>query len=220
MQQSLDGLCRSIRACRLCLEKPKGRPLGHEPRPVFQVSAEARILVAGQAPGARVHVSGHSFTDPSGDRLRSWLGVEPATFYDPSLFALAAMGFCFPGQNGNGADLPPRSECAPAWRARLMGELSSIELIICLGHHAQRWHMGPLARQTLHETVLNWRDGLALSPPVIAMPHPSWRNNAWLKRNPWFASELLPELRRRVRELTASCSVDNLQLIGAAGRPS
>jgi uracil-DNA glycosylase len=214
MRQSLDGLCRSIRACRICLEEPRGRPLGHEPRPVLQVSTRARILVAGQAPGTRVHASGRAFTDPSGDRLRAWLGVGLATFYDPHLFALAPMGFCFPGQDRNGADLPPRRECAPAWRSRLIAELSSIELVICLGHYAQRWHMKDLAQRTLHETVLNWREGLALSPPVIAMPHPSWRNNAWLKRNPWFASELLPELRRRVRELAASCSVGQEQLIG------
>jgi uracil-DNA glycosylase len=201
MATRLDHLCAAIRSCRICLENPKGRPLPHDPRPVFQVSREARVLVVGQAPGTRVHTSGRPFTDASGDRLRSWLGVDAAAFYDRRRFAVVPMGFCFPGQDSNGADLPPRPECAPAWRDRLMGELTSIELIVCLGQYAQRWHMGDAVHKSLHDTVVNWRNGLRLSPPVIPLPHPSWRNNAWLKANPWFETELLPVLRDRVRSL-------------------
>ena len=201
MATRLDRLCAAIRSCRICLENPKGRPLPHDPRPVFQVSREARVLVVGQAPGTRVHTSGRPFTDASGDRLRSWLGVDAAAFYDRRRFAVVPMGFCFPGQDSNGADLPPRPECAPAWRDRLMGELTSIELIVCLGQYAQRWHMGDAVHKSLHDTVVNWRNGLRLSPPVIPLPHPSWRNNAWLKANPWFETELLPVLRDRVRSL-------------------
>jgi uracil-DNA glycosylase len=198
---SLDRLCSAIRACRICLDEPQGQRLPHEPRPVFQVSSEAPILVVGQAPGTRVHASGRPFTDRSGDRLRLWLGVDAETFYDRRRFAVAPMGFCFPGQDGNGGDLPPRRECAQAWRTRLMAELTSVELILCLGLYAQRWHMATLARRTLNETVANWRESVKLSPAVIPLPHPSWRNNAWLKRNPWFESDLLPAVRAEVRRL-------------------
>jgi uracil-DNA glycosylase len=203
MASGLDRLLSAIRACRICVDDPQGPKLPHEPRPVLQVSPKAPILIVGQAPGTRVHASGRPFTDASGVRLRSWLGVEPEAFYDPSRFAVVPMGFCFPGQDAAGGDLPPRKECASAWRARLMAELPAIRLIVCLGHYAQRWHMGEKAGETLSETVANWRAGLRLSPAVIPLPHPSWRNNAWLKRNPWFESELLPVLRERVAGLLA-----------------
>lgn len=198
----LEDLVKQVRACRICAENPKRAPLPHEPRPVLQVSRTAPILLAGQAPGVRVHASGRPFTDPSGVRLRDWLGVDEATFYDPARFAILPMGFCFPGLDAAGSDLPPRVECAPAWRGSLMREMPQIRLVICLGAHAMRWHMGEAFGGSVDQAVRNWRDGLALSPPVIALPHPSWRNSGWLKRNPWFAEELLPVLRERVAALT------------------
>lgn len=197
----LDDLVRQVRACRICAENPKRLPLPHPPRPVLQVSATAPILLAGQAPGVRVHASGRPFADPSGVRLREWLGVDEATFYDPRHFAIVPMGFCFPGLDANGSDLPPRPECAPAWRPALMEAMPQIRLVICLGAHAMRWHMGEAFGGSVDQAVRNWRKGLALSPPVIALPHPSWRNSGWLKRNPWFADELLPVLRQRVAAL-------------------
>jgi uracil-DNA glycosylase len=197
----LDGLLGQIRACRICMSAAK--PLPHEPRPVLQPGRGARILIAGQAPGVRVHASGRPFTDPSGVRLRDWLGLGEVAFYDSRHVAILPMGFCFPGLDAKGSDLPPRPECAPAWRAKLLAEMPGIELVVCLGAHAMRWHMGAAWAGTVDATVRNWRNGLALAQPVIALPHPSWRNSGWLKRNPWFAAELLPELRARVARLVA-----------------
>jgi len=199
---ALRELSRAITACRICRESPQGRPLPHEPRPVFQAGPRARILIAGQAPGTRVHASGRPFTDPSGERLRQWLGIGPEIFYDSTKIAVIPMGLCFPGQDERGADLPPRRECAPAWRSLLMTALPRIELVIAVGAHAQKWHMGPVAGSNLTDTVRNWRAGLDLAPAVIPTPHPSWRNNSWLKANAWFATDVIPELQRRVRELT------------------
>lgn len=196
---SLDDLLQRIGACRICVEGK--RPLPHAPRPVLQASATAPVLIAGQAPGVRVHASGRPFTDPSGDRLRAWLGVDDARFYDPRCFAILPMGFCFPGLDKAGADLPPRPECAPAWRSDLMREMPKVRLILCLGAHAMRWHMGHVFGGSVDQAVRNWREGLALPTPVIPLPHPSWRNSGWLKRNPWFESDLLPELRHRVAAL-------------------
>ncbi len=200
---SLEELVGRVRACRICIDSPKRRPLAHAPRPVLQASATAPILIAGQAPGVRVHASGRPFTDPSGVRLRQWLGVDEGTFYDPQHFAIVPMGFCFPGLDAAGGDLPPRPECAPAWRAALMAEMSQLSLVVCLGAHAMRWHMGEAFGGSVDQAVRNWRLGLKLSPPVIALPHPSWRNSGWLKRNAWFAGELLPELQHRVATLLA-----------------
>lgn len=201
MADGLGDLLRRVRACRACLEAPRGKPLPHEPRPVLQASATAPILIAGQAPGVRVHASGRPFTDPSGVRLRAWLGVDEATFYDPRRFAILPMGFCFPGPDNAGGDLPPRPECAPLWRAQLMAEMRNVGLVICLGAHAMRWHMREAFRGAVDDTVKNWRRGLDLTPPVVPLPHPSWRNSGWLKRNPWFEAELLPELQKRVAAL-------------------
>ena len=198
---SLEDVLRQVQACRICRDSPKGKPLPHEPRPVLQVSATARLLIAGQAPGVRVHASGRPFTDPSGVRLREWLGVDEAEFYDPARIAILPMGFCFPGLDPKGSDLPPRPECAPAWRAALLNEMPQLSLILCLGGHAMRWHMGAAFGGSVDVAVKNWRQGLGLDPPVIALPHPSWRNSGWLKRNPWFAAELLPLLRERVASL-------------------
>ena len=192
-------LLAQIRACRICAEA--GKPLPHQPRPVLQPGPDARLLIAGQAPGLRVHASGRPFTDPSGIRLRAWLGIGEDTFYDPRHVAILPMGFCFPGLDAKGSDLPPRPECAPAWRAKLLAEMRQVELVVCLGAHAMRWHMREAWPGSVDAAVKGWRDGLTLSPPVIALPHPSWRNSGWLKRNPWFAAELLPELRARVARL-------------------
>jgi uracil-DNA glycosylase len=150
-----------------------------------------------------VHASGISFTDPSGDRLRDWMNVTPAEFYDETRVAIVPMGFCFPGQDAKGGDLPPRAECAPLWRQRVFDALPQIELVLAVGSYAQRWHLGEAAGDTLQATMLDWRKHLRRKtrPRILPLPHPSWRNNAWLKRNPWFESELLPALRREVRRL-------------------
>ncbi len=166
---------------------------------MFRVSATATICVAGQAPGTRVHASGTPFTDPSGDRLRDWMGVDATTFYDVSRVAIIPMGFCFPGQDARGADLPPRQECAPAWQARLFAQLPAITLVVAVGAYAQQWHLGSSARRSLTETVAAWREIVATTDPmVLPLPHPSWRNNAWLKNNPWFEADLLPFLRGEI----------------------
>jgi uracil-DNA glycosylase len=207
--QDLEELKRRVRACRICVEEPIGRPLPHEPRPVLLPSSQARILIASQAPGTKVHVSGMPFTDASGDRLRNWLGVTSEEFYDAKNFAIVPMGFCFPGQDAKGADLPPRRECAPAWRAPLMAAMPQIDLVLTIGLYAQAWHMDAARRGSLTETVRNWQAVFAgpAQPKVLPLPHPSWRNTGWVKKNPWFEMDLLPflktEIRRRLNE-TAS----------------
>lgn len=195
---ALEELINDIRRCRICRDHPVGKPLPHAPRPVLQASSTARILIAGQAPGTRAHASGRPFTDPSGDRLRQWLGLTPERFYDPASIAILPMGFCFPGLSPAGADLPPRSECAKAWRHRILAAMPRVELVVGLGLYALKWHLGQYFKGSLEASVRAWRDGLALDPAIVALPHPSWRNNAWLTRNPWFASELLPVLRKEV----------------------
>ena len=174
--------------------------LPHEPRPVVQASRSARLAIFGQAPGNLVHQTGKPFNDPSGERLRDWLGLDRDQFYDPKKLAIIPMGFCFPGYDDKGGDLPPRRECAKAWRASLMDALPNIETAVLVGAHAQKWHLEDGARKTLTETVRNWR---VFAPRYFPTPHPSWRNNAWLKRNDWFEDELLPVLRKRVRVLTS-----------------
>ena len=198
-----EDLLARIAACRICVERPRGRPLPHPPRPVLQPGPLAPILIAGQAPGTRVHASGRPFTDPSGDRLRAWLGVGADRFYDPRCFAILPMGFCFPGLSPAGADLPPRRECAPAWRSLVLAEMPHVRLVVCLGAHAMRWHMGPLFDGAVDRSVRNWERAMSLSPAVMPLPHPSWRNNAWLKANPWFERELLPVLQQQVASLLA-----------------
>ncbi|MGB6769977.1 MAG: uracil-DNA glycosylase family protein [Methyloceanibacter sp.] len=199
----LDRLLCNIRACRTCVESPEGKPLPHEPRPVLRVSPTARIAVCSQAPGTRVHASGIPFTDSSGDRLRDWMGVGPREFYDESRLAIIPMGFCFPGQDAKGADLPPRVECAKTWHRSLFARLPQLELVLSVGSYSQRWHLGDEAGNSLQATMLDWRKHLRRTtrPRILPLPHPSWRNNAWLKRNPWFEVELLPVLRSEVRKL-------------------
>ncbi|MGB6970245.1 MAG: uracil-DNA glycosylase family protein [Methyloceanibacter sp.] len=199
----LDRLLAGIRACRVCVEAPESRPLPHEPRPVLRVSQTARLGVCSQAPGTRVHGSGIPFTDPSGDRLRDWMGLTPQEFYDEAKIAIIPMGFCFPGQDAKGGDLPPRPECAKLWRPTLFTALPQLELVLAVGSYAQRWHLGEDAGKSLQATMLDWRKHLRRKrlPRVLPLPHPSWRNNGWLTRNPWFEQELLPVLRREVRRL-------------------
>jgi len=197
-----ESFADQVRACRVCVQQPLGAALPHEPRPVFQLSATARLLIASQAPGTKAHVSGRPFTDASGERLRDWLGIGPEIFYDASRVAIVPMGLCFPGQDGRGADLPPRRECAPYWQPRLMQRLGAIELVLAIGMYAQKWHLGRFRKATLTETVRAWRASYeALAPPVIPLPHPSWRNNGWIAREPWFERELLPVVRAHVRRL-------------------
>jgi len=199
-EDTLDQIVRQIRACRLCRDRPRKTPLPHEPRPVLRVSETARICICGQAPGTRVHASGQPFTDPSGDRLRDWMGVTEDEFYDVSRIAIVPMGFCFPGLNEKGGDLPPRAECAPAWRKRLFDALPAFDLVLLVGQYAQRWHLGGSLKRTLTDTVASWREyAAAPGPALVPLPHPSWRNNAWLKRNPWFEADVLPYLRREIR---------------------
>jgi uracil-DNA glycosylase len=199
----LDRLLANIRSCRVCAEAPARRPLPHEPRPVLRASRTARLGVCGQAPGTRVHASGIPFTDLSGDRLRAWMGVSPQECYDEARLATIPMGFCFPGQDAKGGDLPPRTECAKLWHPNLFAALPQLELVLAVGSYAQRWHLGPDAAGSLQSTMLDWRKHLRRNklPRVLPLPHPSWRNNAWLKRNSWFEDELLPVLRREVRAL-------------------
>jgi uracil-DNA glycosylase len=186
----LDTLLRDIRACRICAPH-----LPHAPRPVLQASGTARLCVVGQAPGLRVHESGASFNDRSGDRLRGWMGIDRDTFYDRSKVAIAAIAFCFPGYDANGHDRPPRRECAQIWRTKLFDALPDFPLLLLVGRYAQSWHLGSDAKDTLHDTVRAWRE---YAPRYIPLPHPSWRNTGWLKRNRWFEQDLLPYLRRRV----------------------
>lgn len=202
----LDALRMAVTACRICRDNPaRGAEyrLPHEPRPVAVISSAARILIAGQAPGLRVHESGLPFDDASGNRLRQWLGVTREEFYDPGNFAIVPMGFCFPGYDAHGSDLPPRRECAPRWRSEVIEAMPQVELVLAIGQYAQSWHLGERRAATMTETVRDWRSHLGSNsgPAVLAMPHPSWRNTSWLKKNPWFETDLLPVLQERVGKL-------------------
>ena len=199
----LESVLAAIRTCRHCIETPQGKPLPHAPRPVLRASSTARLAVCSQAPGTKVHRSGTPFTDASGDRLRDWMGVSAEEFYDEAAVAIVPMGFCFPGQDAKGADLPPRKECARLWHARLFAALPQIELVLAVGAYAQNFHLGEAVGASLQQTMLAWRKRLKpkARPRVLPLPHPSWRNNGWLKANPWFEAELLPVLRREVRRL-------------------
>jgi uracil-DNA glycosylase len=189
---ALDATLREARACRVCAPH-----LPHEPRPVLRGAAGARLLIVGQAPGRRVHESGIPWNDPSGDRLRTWLAMSREDFYDGTRVAIVPMGLCYPG-TVDGADLPPRRECAPLWQARVRAELPAIGLTLLVGTYSQTFHLGVRGRKDMTETVRNFADYL---PDFLPLPHPSWRNTAWLRRNPWFEEALLPVLRTRVRVL-------------------
>ncbi len=181
---TLAAIAASARTCRACTDLPLG------PRPVFRVSTTARILIAGQAPGTKVHETGVPWDDASGDRLRAWLEMDRAAFYDEGAIAILPMGFCYPGRLPKGGDAPPRRECAPLWRARLVAAMPAIRLTLLVGGYAQRDALGPGA---VAERVRRFRDHL---PRYFPLPHPSWRTAAWERRNPWFEEEVLPALRQ------------------------
>ena len=193
MSRGLADLLAEVRACRVCAEH---LPLG--PRPVLRAAAGARLLIIGQAPGTRVHESGIPWNDRSGDRLRDWLALDKDIFYDENRIAIVPMGFCYPGVDPRGGDNPPRPECAPLWHAPVLEHLSGIGLTLLVGLYAQGHYLGKARRKSLTETVRTWRD---YGPDRLPLPHPSWRNTAWMKKNPWFEAELLPDLRARVRAL-------------------
>ena len=192
-QQELE----EVRRCVFCAD-----PLPLGPGPVFQIHKDAQILIPGQAPGKKVHESGVPFADASGDRLREWLGLTSEAFYDPLKVGILPMGFCYPG-TGSSGDLPPRPECAPQWRERLLEQLKGVKLIVVIGQYALAYHL-PDAPASVTEAVRGWKDHW---PNVIPLPHPSPRNNIWLAKNPWFAAEVLPELRSRVREIIGDSTV-------------
>lgn len=199
---SLQSLMREIRACDVCAHAEK--PLPVTPNPVLQVGPRSKIRIIGQAPGTLAHESSMTFNDPSGRRLRDWLGVTPATFYNPDNFAITPMGFCFPGQDAKGGDLPPRTECAPLWQDRLDQQIQEVEFTLIVGMYAVKHQLGASAKRNLTETVKHWRD---YGPEVMPLPHPSWRNNGWIKKHDWFA-EALVELRRRVGDLVTRDDTD------------
>lgn len=187
----MKKLLAQIYGCTIC-----NSHLAYGPRPVLQVDSEAKILIAGQAPGRKVHETGIPFNDPSGNRLREWMGIDKETFYDATKVAILPMGFCYPGP-GKSGDLPPRPECAETWRESILSHLERIQLTLVIGQYALAYHI-PEASGNLTDTVRSWR---SYSPVIIPLPHPSPRNNIWLKRNPWFEKEVLPVLRQRVSEL-------------------
>lgn len=188
-----DRLLTRVRGCTICAEQ-----LPHPPRPVVQADPAARILIAGQAPGRRVHESGVPFDDPSGERLRDWMGLSREEFYDPAVLAILPMGFCYPG-TGSSGDLPPRPECAPAWREELLAGLSAVELTLVIGAYAQTWHLDARGERVT-DVVRRWEERW---PTVVPLPHPSPRNRRWLAKNPWFEEEVLPALRERIADVLA-----------------
>ena len=193
---ALDGVLADIAACRACAGE-----LPHAPRPVVRVSPQTRLLIAGQAPGRRVHESGLPFDDRSGDVLRGWLGIDRETFYGDPRVGVAGMAFCFPGTDPKGGDYPPPPRCAALWRPQLLDALPKVELTLLVGSYAQRWTLPEAKKRSMTDTVAGWREHL---PAVIALPHPSWRNTGWLKRNPWFEDEVTPYLKMRVSEMLAA----------------
>ena len=201
--RELAVLVEKVRRCRICVEQPQGVALPHGPRPVLRPSATAKICIVGQAPGTRVHAVGIPFQDPSGKRLREWMGIDKEVFYDQSRIAIVPMGFCFPGQNAKGGDLPPRRECAPAWRTEIFSHMPDLELLLLVGRYGQLWHLGKRAHKTLTATVEHWQD--YVRPPgelsILPTPHPSWRNNGWLRKHDWFAGEVVPWLQAQVQRL-------------------
>ena len=192
MSDAFHTLINEMRNCQVCKAH-----LAHEPRPVFQISPKATILIAGQAPGIAVHKSGIPFDDPSGERLRLWMGVSREVFYDASKIAILPMGLCYPGKGCSG-DLPPRTECAPLWRQRALNSMPRIELTLLIGKYAIDWHLDSSKKRNLTEMVKAWRSCPA---EIIPLPHPSPRNNIWLKKNPWFETEILPVVQAKVKKL-------------------
>ncbi len=191
MSNPTDELLKNIRKCRLCADD-----MQRTPNPIVQIGALSRVLVAGQAPGNKADINGVPFSDPSGDRLRDWMQIDHATFYNAGAVSIVPMGFCFPGYDKNGGDIPPLKRCALQWRAEVIAHLEAIEVTLLVGRHAQVWHLGDECLSTLTETVKNWK--VYARRNIYVLPHPSWRNTAWLKRNPWFETDVLPEMRERI----------------------
>ncbi|MEM6441606.1 MAG: uracil-DNA glycosylase family protein [Pseudomonadota bacterium] len=194
---AVEAFEAEVRACRACAQDFAATATAHAPRPVTWIGPDAPLLICSQAPGARVQASGIFFDDRSGDRLREWLGVRKDVFYDRSRIAILPMAACFPGYDAKGSDLPPPRRCAELWRDRALALMPRAELTLVIGGYAQAWHLG--GRMGVTERVRRWRE---VWPEALPLPHPSWRNTAWLKRNPWFEAEVLPVLRARVAELT------------------
>lgn len=194
---AFDTLTSRIKNCALCTERFAATKTRHRPRPVVWCRPSARILIVGQAPGLRVHEVGKPFWDRSGDRLRDWMGIDKETFYDTKMLAIVPMAFCFPGYDTKGSDLPPPPICAETWRHDLLKEITDIRLTLVIGGYAQAWHLDQPRNAGVTRTVQRWRD---FAPHTIPLPHPSWRNTGWLKRNPWFEAELLPVLRSNVQK--------------------
>ncbi len=190
------GLIDDIRACRLCAQRFARTQTAHAPNPVVWFQPGARVMIAGQAPGKRVHQTGVPFNDPSGDRLRDWLGLDREAFYDRDRVAIVPMAFCFPGYDAKGSDLPPPRVCGQTWHARVMESLQGVRLKILVGGYSQSWHLG--GKSSVTDRVKGWRNH---APGVFPLPHPSWRNTAWLRRNPWFEADLLPELRQQIQRV-------------------
>lgn len=191
----LEAVKQEVRACRLC-----AGILPHEPRPIFRARVTSRLLIVGQAPGLRVHETGIPWNDPSGDRLRAWMDVDLDLFYDETRIAIIPAGLCYPGRNPRGGDLPPRPECAPLWHPRLLEHLPRLQLTLLVGGYAQAYYLGLRKSRSVTETVRAWRDYL---PRFFPLPHPSFRNNQWLKANPWFEAETIPALRQTIHALLA-----------------
>ncbi|MEM6618987.1 MAG: uracil-DNA glycosylase family protein [Pseudomonadota bacterium] len=192
---TVAAIAQKIAACTRCADRFAATATGHAPRPVVWLSDQAPILIIGQAPGARVHASGRPFTDRSGDRLRVWMGVDEAAFYDRRRFAIKPMAFCFPGYNAKGSDLPPPTLCARTWHDAALRAMPQVRLTLLVGGYAQRQVLGA---RNVTDCVRAWR---RVAPEVFPLPHPSWRNTAWLRKNPWFEAETLPALRARIQEL-------------------
>jgi uracil-DNA glycosylase len=214
LPSEFDRLLKRVRACTLCRDAPRyGAPLPHEAQPIFQAAPSARICIIGQAPGARAHLSGRPFTDASGARLRAWLGLGEPAFYDARAIALIPMGFCFPGNDAHGGDLPPRRECAETWHALIFERLPDIELVVLVGQYAQKARLDrKLTAGGVTDVVRRWREiyDVRAERRIMPLPHPSWRNTGWIKRNPWFEAELLPVLQNDIatvlKSLDPGCS--------------
>lgn len=192
----MQALKSEIRRCRLCAQPFRETKTQHSPKPVVWFDTGAKILIAGQAPGMRVHQSGIPFDDRSGDRLRDWMGVDRDVFYDTSKIAVVPMAFCFPGYDAKGSDIAPPKICAPTWRSKVMEQLPKIELTLLIGGYAQNWHFD--RRSSVTANVAGWRDH---APRLYPLPHPSWRNNAFIRKHPWFAKELLPDLKTTISKV-------------------
>ena len=192
----MNDIFARLASCAICTEKFSATVTGHEPSPVFQGEPSAKILIAGQAPGWRAHQSGRPFTDPSGQRLRTWMGLNEENFYNAKRIAILPMGFCFPGYNSKGEDLPPPTICAKTWRKDILAAFPDIKFTLSVGNYAHKWHLS--TRSSVKDVVQDWR---AYLPNQMPLPHPSWRNTAWIKKNPWFEAEVIPALRRRLEEV-------------------